>query len=90
MVTVTGNVAEFCFFRPGVRCVWLAGDFNGWRPQELMMRPCGDGCWHATIRLPRGDYRFRYNADGQWFTDYAAFGVEIGSDGLDGVVRVPA
>ena len=88
MVTVTGNVAEFSFFRPGALRVWLAGDFNGWRPEELAMTEHRDGYWRGTVRLPRGDYRFRYNADGRWFVDYAAFGVQVGSYGLDGVVRV--
>ena len=43
----------------------------------------------AAINLPPGSYRFRYWADGQWFCDYAAFGVEPGPFGLDSVVRIP-
>jgi len=40
------------------------------------------------MRLPAGEFKFRYCADGEWFADYAAFGVEPGRFGLDSVVRV--
>ena len=41
------------------------------------------------MKLPAGEFRFRYCADGEWFADYAAFGVEPGRFGLDSIVRVP-
>jgi len=89
MVTLKDGVVEFRFFRPQARQVHLAGDFNDWRDGELAMEPAGDGYWVAQIRLPAGEFRFRYCADGEWFTDYAAFGLEPGQFGLDSVVRVP-
>jgi len=49
-----------------------------------------DGYWTARMKLPPGEFRFRYCADGEWFADYAAFGVEPGRFGMDSVVRVPA
>jgi 1,4-alpha-glucan branching enzyme len=88
MVTVRGETAEFKFYRPDAEQVHLAGDFNGWRLGELPMQPTPEGYWLAKLRLPAGDFRFRYCADGAWFTDYAAFGVEPGQFGLDSVVRV--
>lgn len=88
MVTVTGDWVEFRFFRPGARAVQLAGDFNGWRTGELQMVRAEDGYWKAKMKLPAGEFRFRYCADGEWFADYAAFGVEPGRFGLDSVVRV--
>ena len=54
------------------------------------MRPAAGGYWLARLRLPAGEFKFRYCADDVWFTDYAAFGVEPGRFGLDSVVRVPA
>jgi hypothetical protein len=87
MVTVSGNRAEFNFYRPKARSVHLTGDFNGWRDGDLSMI-CDRGYWHAGIRLPAGDYRFRYVADGQGFVDSAAFGVEPGPFGFDSVVRI--
>lgn len=88
MVTVRGNWVEFRFYRPQAKEVHIAGDFNGWKQNELPMTRTEDGYWLARIRLSAGDFRFRYFADGAWFTDYAAFGVEPGQFGLDSVVRV--
>jgi 1,4-alpha-glucan branching enzyme len=89
MVTVSEEWVEFRFFRPQAREVHLAGDFNKWREGELPMTPLDNGYWLARMRLPAGEFRFRYCADGEWFTDFAAFGVEPGRFGLDSVVRVP-
>ena len=89
MVTVQGEWVEFSFFRPGARQVHLAGDFNGWNQGELPMARTAEGYWLVRMRLPSGEFKFRYCADGEWFTDYAAFGVEPGRFGPDSVVRVP-
>ncbi len=88
MVTVTGNVAQFCFFRPQARAVHLAGDFNGWQSDELAMIRTTDGYWHAQVELPEGEFKFRYLADGEWFLDYAGFGLEYGLHGPDSIVRI--
>ncbi|MFB3893577.1 MAG: glycogen-binding domain-containing protein [Phycisphaerae bacterium] len=89
MVYVKGCYATFRFYRPRAREVYLAGTFNNWRPDELRMTPTGDGWWRAGLLLPPGDHRFRYIADGQWFTDYAAFGIEYGPLGPDSALHIP-
>ena len=89
MVTISGNVAEFRYFHSRARQVFLVGDFNGWRPAELAMMREPGGYWRATIRLPAGDYRFRYCADDEPYLDYAAFGLDIEAHGYSSVVRVP-
>ena len=89
MVTLKNGLVEFRFFRPQARVAYLAGEFNGWRNGEIAMARVEDGTWVARMRLPAGEFRFRYCADGEWFTDYAAFGVEPGRFGLDSIVRVP-
>jgi 1,4-alpha-glucan branching enzyme len=86
MVGVEGHEAEFAFFRPGAQQVHLAGDFNQWRDGPMSRGV--DGYWRARLRLPRGRFRFRYRADGHWFTDFAAFGVEPGPFGWNSVVEV--
>ena len=88
MVTVKDDWVQFSFFRPQASQVFLAGDFNDWKRDELQLLPVGNGYWSARMRLPAGEFKFRYCADGQWFTDYAAFGVEPGEFGLDSVVRI--
>lgn len=68
--------------------VFLAGTFNGWNVRGAPMQPTGDGWWRAVLRLPDGEYQFRYIADGQWFTDYAANGVERGKFDWNSVLVV--
>lgn len=79
----------FQFYRPGARQLAIAGDFNGWKP-SFHMTCDADGWWRSRIELAPGTYRFRYLADGQWFTDYAAFGVEPGPFGFNSVLKVDA
>lgn len=90
MVTTQGNTVEFRFFRTDAKEVFLVGDFVDWQPHHCPMQDTGRGEWIARLRLPPGEYKFRYLADGQWFTDYAAFGVEYGPFGFDSLVRVAA
>ena len=88
MVTVTDSWVEFKFFRPSAKSVALAGEFNNGRVKELRRVRSEDGYWQARMKLPAGEFRFRYCADGEWYADYAAFGVEPGRFGMDSVVRV--
>ncbi len=89
MVAVTENLVQFRFYRPRAGSVFLVGDFNHWRSGQIPMIKGMDGYWTAQVHLPAGTYRFRYFCDGEWFTDYAAFGVEQGPFGLDSIIRVP-
>jgi 1,4-alpha-glucan branching enzyme len=89
MVTISGNTVKFMFFRPGAEQVFLAGDFNEWRQGDLAMKRTPDGYWSASVSLPAGEFKFRYLADGEWFVDYAAFGLEPGPHGPDSLVRIP-
>jgi len=88
MVNVDNGTVEFSFFRPQAQAVYLAGDFNEWRTDQLLMNRNGDGYWSCRMQLPAGVYKFRYCADGVWYTDYAAFGVEPGQFGMDSVLNV--
>jgi len=90
MVTVSQSFVEFRFLRPGAKQVHLVGDFTSWRPGELPMHRTAQGYWSARVQLPGGCFRFRYCADGQWFTDFAAFGIEPGPYGPVGIVYVPS
>jgi len=88
MVRVDGKLAEFDFFCPGVEAVYLAGDFNDWREDELAMDRGTDGHWRTRIELTQGEFCFRYIADGLWYTDFAANGIEPGPFGYNSVVSV--
>ncbi len=89
MIRIEKEWVEFSFYRPGATSVQVAGDFNGWKAEDIAMAPLGDGNWKARLRLPAGEFRFRYCADGEWFTDYAACGLEPGRFGLDSILIVP-
>jgi 1,4-alpha-glucan branching enzyme len=90
MVTVKKRSVEFRFLRPGAARVSVAGDFNGWHEGEMPMKRAKSGFWQAELRLPPGAFRFRYCADGKWYTDFAAFGVEPGPYGPVSIVYVPS
>lgn len=75
-VRSSGEV-EFRFYRADATRVAVAGDFTGWDQRPIPMRSEGNGWWTARIPLEPGEYRFRYVADGQWFTDFASHGVEL-------------
>ncbi len=51
--------------------VYLTGDFNDWRPQELKMNP-EDGYYTITLELPKGKYAYKFIVDGKWITDESA------------------
>jgi 1,4-alpha-glucan branching enzyme len=73
----TNGEVEFRFFRANAGDVAVAGDFTGWQEHPIHMCPEGNGWWTARVKLDPGEYRFRYVADGTWFTDFASHGVEL-------------
>ncbi len=87
MVAVERRLVTFRFLRPSATEVGVVGDFPA-GVGSPKMQPIGGGYWAAAVFLPPGSYRFRYHADGEWFNDYAAFGLEHGPFGLESVVRV--
>ena len=75
MITVlaSGQV-EFRFFRRDVSKVCIVGTFNRWDADADLMEDLGGGWWRAVLALEDGLHQFRYRADGEWFTDFAALG----------------
>lgn len=83
------GVVEFWFFRRDVIDVRVVGDFGAACDGGFPMMGSPDGWWHAKVALSAGEYRFRYVADGVWFTDYASNGIEVSKAGIDSVLVVP-
>jgi 1,4-alpha-glucan branching enzyme len=83
------GTVEFRFFRPHAAGVQLAGDFSNWSANPVSMRNNGDGWWFVSLKLNPGEYRFRYIADGNWFTDFASHGIETCPNGWNSVLLVP-
>lgn len=68
---VTPEGTLFSFKAPaGTKAVYLAGEFNGWRPDlDLMSDDDGDGVWTISYPLKSGTYQYKFVADGRWFQD---------------------
>jgi 1,4-alpha-glucan branching enzyme len=69
--------------------VRVAADFTQWQDKPLAMKHEGNGWWSARVKLAAGEYRFRYLADGQWFTDFASHGVELKKQIWNSILLVP-
>lgn len=87
-ITTDGRT-EFRFYRPGASDVQIVGTFNNWNPKTLSMRSAGQGWWTATSTIEPGEHYFRYIADGHWYTDFAANGVEKNKHGWNSILIVP-
>ena len=52
------------------KAVYLAGDFNGWKPTgKKMSYKARKGAYEATVKLPRGEHQYKFVIDGVWCTD---------------------
>jgi len=87
VVQLPDGTVQFTFICPQAQHVTIAGDFNGWQSTFAMTR-LDEKRWRSRLQLAPGLYQFRYCADGQWFNDYAAFGLEHGPFGLNSVLKV--
>ena len=50
------------------KTVYLAGDFNDWNPNSLLMKHEGDQ-WTFSVHLSPGKHKYKFVVDGQWITD---------------------
>ncbi len=49
----------------GAKDVRIAGDFNKWNPDSLVLVRKGDKTWEAIVPLPPGKYNYLCRIDGQ-------------------------
>jgi hypothetical protein len=52
----------------GAKKVHLAGDFNNWSREGLVMTKVGDE-WIANVYLGRGKHLYKFIVDGKWIRD---------------------
>jgi len=57
---------EFTYLAPEAREVLLAGAFNSWDTQTLLMKKNKEGVWKIAINLAPGCYEYKFLADGVW------------------------
>lgn len=48
---------------PEAESVALLGDFNNWDATANVMKKNKKGVWRVELKLPEGDYQFRYFVD---------------------------
>ena len=78
-VTPSRVLVRFVLPAHGARHVKLAGDFNGWRTDDIELSDeKGDGVFTATVPLPAGHHSYLFNVDGNWVQDPAATSIPDG------------
>ena len=75
---VTRDKVQFRIYKPDARIISLVGDFNGWNPENDLMKRGADGVWRVDKRLTSGEYRYKFIIDGEWVPDM--FNPESSSD----------
>jgi len=86
----TGQPVHLHFSHPTATTVAIAGSFNDWRPEAMLMVAVEDGRWVKELNLPSGTYEYLFIVDGQWMPDPSAKeNVANPYGGVNSVVTVP-
>lgn len=91
MVQISPRTKKVNFSLSGVEAhkVYVVGDFNKWDRAKHPMKKDRNN-WKLSVKIPAGEYKFKYLADGNWLNDPVAHkyvGNPYGSE--DSVVVVP-
>ena len=54
---------------PAAQQVYVAGSFNGWKPDTTPLMALGNGRWKGDLRLGPGRHEYLFVVDGQWRPD---------------------
>jgi hypothetical protein len=54
---------------PAAKQVFVAGSFNGWKPETTPLVAADNGRWKGDLKLGPGRYEYLFVVDGQWRTD---------------------
>jgi hypothetical protein len=54
---------------PAARQVFVAGSFNGWKPDTTPLAPLGNGRWKGDLNLGPGRHEYLFVVDGKWLPD---------------------
>jgi hypothetical protein len=57
---------------PAAKQVYVAGSFNGWKPDTTPLVPLGDGRWKGDLKLGPGRHEYLFVVDGHWRPDPSA------------------
>lgn len=79
----------FSVFAPQAHSVFIAGDFNNWRRDEISLMDTRNGTWTKKISLLPGRYRYRFVIDDRWQEDLGNPLKEVNPFGeLDSLVEI--
>ncbi len=66
------NLGETVYFKlkgfADAKKVYVAGDFNNWKPNDIRLVKNGD-TWALPYILTAGNYQYKFIVDGRWITD---------------------
>ncbi len=68
-VSAASSRVSLEILRPEARQVYVAGSFNGWKPDTTPLRALGNGRWKGDLTLDPGRYEYLCVVDGQWLPD---------------------
>ena len=71
------------------RYVSVAGEFNGWNAVNHQLSLEKVGLWSAELRIPAGEYAYKFVVDGQWFLDPANAATKVVAGATNSLVVVP-
>ena len=57
---------------PAAKHVYVAGTFNGWKPDTTPLVPLGNGRWKGDLNLRPGRHEYLFVVDGHWRPDPSA------------------
>ena len=66
------NLADgtlFTLTAPSDGVVEIAGEFNDWQPEPLLLGEGKDGVWRTVKRLRQGQHRYKFVVNGEWIND---------------------
>ena len=76
---------------PAARQVYVAGSFNGWKPDTTPLLALGNGRWKGDLKLGPGRYEYLFVVDGQWLPDPNAKEAVLNPyGGTNSVLVIPA
>jgi 1,4-alpha-glucan branching enzyme len=55
--------------KPGAKHVFVAGSFNGWKPESTPLTERGNGRWVGDLSVKPGRHEYLFVVDGQWLPD---------------------
>jgi 1,4-alpha-glucan branching enzyme len=55
--------------KPDAQQVFVAGSFNGWKPETTPLRRTENGHWIGNVNVTPGRHEYLFVVDGQWMPD---------------------